>query len=374
MIPFTCACGKRLQAEEEDIGNTVRCPDCGRESVVPSLTRAPERGAGGRASPRPKLGPRHDEDDDDDRPVPRNVGTSGKAVASLILGIASFLCSILTGIPAIILGIMALREVNRGRGRVTGRGLAITGISLGSLTAICFLPGLLLGLLLPAVQKVRDAANRLSAQNNLKQLALAMHNYEDSFGFLPPAVVYSKNGKPLYSWRVLVLPYLEEAALYNQFHLDEPWDSPHNLPLAQRMPAVFASPGEAGKGLTETHYQVFVGGGAIFDAAESRKPGDAEFRPPRPASLRDIPDGTNKTILIVEAADPVPWTKPDDLPYAPDRPLPRLGYVSPMGFCMVLADGSGRFVSHKVDERLLRAAITRNGHEALDINQLDAGP
>src|SRR5437868_5576967 len=97
-----------------------------------------------------------------------------------------------------------------------------------------------------------------------------MHNYEIAHGRLPPAVVYGKNGQPLYSWRVLLLPYIDADNLYAQFHLDEPWDSPHNRQFVEQMPPTFALPGsKAGKvppGYTCCH--VFVGKGTAFEKPE----------------------------------------------------------------------------------------------------------
>jgi hypothetical protein len=182
-----------------------------------------------------------------------------------------------------------------------------------------------------------------------------MHSYHDTHGRLPPAVVYGANGKPLYSWRVLILPFIEQDGLYKEFHLDEPWDSPHNLPLLDRMPPVFnpfRKDASSPRGLT--YYQVFTGKGAAFEGTDG-------LRLPE-----DFPDGPSDTLLIVEAAVPVPWTRPDDLPYAPDRPLPQLGGISrDQTFRAVLADGSVRSVNKAISEAMLRAAITRNGGEQL---------
>ena len=317
----------------------------------------------------------------------RRRGTNGKAIASLVLGISSLVCSLFTGIPAIIFGIKGLNDASISQGRIKGRGLAIAGIILGCISTFIILP---IGLALPAIQKARHDANRKAAYINLKQLSLAMLNYGSGSStggnvWLPPAVVYSKDGKPLYSWRVVLLPYLNELNLYNQFHLDEPWDSPHNLPLAAQMPAVFRLPSQAGKASSQTHFQVFVGGGALFDAAEPLRPGDAEFRPPRgthlagpPEAPGDITDGTSNTILIVEAATAVPWSKPADLTYAPDQPLPQLGASGGFGFKafffnVVFVDGTVRFIPSGIDERWLRAAITRNGGEKFQVDQLVSG-
>src|SRR5438093_7201056 len=90
----------------------------------------------------------------------------------------------------------------------------------------------------------KPAANEKEARqtsvNNLKQLALAMHNYHDTYGHLPPAALKNKKGKPLLSWRVALLPFVEEDKLYKEFRLDEPWDSAHNKKLLAKMPKLFA--------------------------------------------------------------------------------------------------------------------------------------
>jgi hypothetical protein len=142
----------------------------------------------------------------------------------------------------------------------------------------------------------------------MTQIALAMHSYYDEHRELPPAVVRDKTGKPLYSWRVLLLPYLEQQALYKEFRLDEPWDSPHNKKLATQTPIPFGM-GDDGPGLT--CFQVLVGPGTAFE-----KPG---------LTLKDFPDGLADAILVVEAREPVPWSKPADVAYDPNGPLPNFG-------------------------------------------------
>src|SRR6266852_6426149 len=181
-----------------------------------------------------------------------------------------------------------------------------------------------------------------------------MHNYQSRHGRLPPAVVYGKDGKALHSWRVLLLPFLEQGELYDQFRLDEPWDSPHNRRLLVRMPIVYGpfQGGTAAEPHT-TFYQVFMGKGAAFEGSEGMRLAD------------DFPDGSSATFLIVEAAAAVPWTKPEDLPYAPDKQLPELGGISKDGFRAAFADGSVCFINKNVSEATLRGLITRNGGEKL---------
>src|SRR5207253_5726964 len=100
----------------------------------------------------------------------------------------------------------------------------------------------LLAAALPLAKKVTESAGREELTNNLKQIAIAFHNYASAHrDHFPAAAIYSKDGKPLLSWRVALLPYLEQDNLYKQFKLDEPWDSEHNKKLIARMPKVFAS-------------------------------------------------------------------------------------------------------------------------------------
>jgi Protein of unknown function (DUF1559) len=198
-----------------------------------------------------------------------------------------------------------------------------------------------------AVTDTRAAVARQQSQSNLKQIALALHNYHDTHNQFPfPAV--GKGGfplsvtgfKPLFSWRVGLLPFLEQDALFKQFKLDEPWDSEHNKKLIPLMPKVYAAPGsKAEPGYT--HYQIFTGRNALDVGAR----------------LASIPDGTSNTFGPVEAAEPVIWTKPADMAYDPKKPLPKLGGLYEGGFNAALLDGQVIFVRDAVDENLLRAAI-----------------
>ncbi len=181
--------------------------------------------------------------------------------------------------------------------------------------------------LLEAIQKARSAATRMTSINNLKQLALAMYNYEATYNHFPSAAVYDKNGKPLLSWRVMVLPYIEQDALYKEFHLDEPWDSENNKKLLEKMPPLFAAGDEDALKKHETHYQTFVGKGSIFDNKKGVK-------------IQDITDGTSNTIIIVEAKKAVPWTKPEDVSFDAGKLVPKLGGLFEGIFNVAFADGS----------------------------------
>lgn len=182
-----------------------------------------------------------------------------------------------------------------------------------------------------------------------------MHTYQDVHGRFPPAVVYGEDGRPLYSWRVLLLPYLEQEALYSEFKLDQPWDSEHNRLLLARMPSVYAAPGSKARRIPPDHTfcHVFVGKGAAFEGTRGMRLAD------------DFPDGTSNTFLIVEAGEPVPWTKPEELLYAAEQPLPRLEGPFKDGFRAAFADGHVRFIERQTSEALIRGLITRNGGENL---------
>jgi RNA polymerase sigma factor (sigma-70 family) len=206
------------------------------------------------------------------------------------------------------------------------------------------------------LDKAREAAARTLSANNLKQMALAMHNYHDAFNNLPPAAIYSEDGKPLLSWRVAILPFIEEEQLYKQFKLDEPWDSNHNQKLVAQMPKTYAPVvGKAKEGYT--FYQVFTGKGTVF-------PG------PKGIRFTEIKDGTSNTAMIIEAGEAVPWTKPADLPYQDGKPLPKLGGLFKGGFNLALCDGSVHFVRPNFDQRVMRLLITRNDGQVVDLSDL----
>ena len=152
------------------------------------------------------------------------------------------------------------------------------------------------------------------------------------------------------SWRVKILPYIDEAALYNEFHLDEPWDSDHNKPLLDKMPAVYKDPrlGDLGN---KTVYLVPTGDAVVFFNNTG-------------ANMKTIIDGTSRTILAVEAdpAKAVPWTKPDDLEI--DSKEPAAGLATKGGvFFVVAVDGSVHVLSGDIDPETLWALFTRAGRE-----------
>jgi len=243
-------------------------------------------------------------------------------------------------------------RVSRPRGSVP-----VVLIALAAVGAIVICSGIPIALLLPAVQAAREAARRSQCTNNLKQLALAMHNYHDTYKCFPPAYVADEDGRPMHSWRVLLLPYLEQQPLYEQYNFDEPWDSPANLALADIMPDVFRCPSDPSTPFSNTSYAMIVGPGTLFDGT-------------RPCRIADISDGTSNTIMLVEAAGSgINWMEPTDL----DVQKLALGINNPSGqgirsyhpggANVAMCDGSVRFISATINPQTLKALITKAGGE-----------
>jgi RNA polymerase sigma factor (sigma-70 family) len=194
---------------------------------------------------------------------------------------------------------------------------------------------------------------RQRSRNNMQFLGVAMWKFKDVHGIFPPVALYDANGKPLISWRVLILPYLGQKKLYEQFKLGEPWDSAHNKKLLAKMPDFYAPVARKPKQRYATYYQAITGKGTAFE-------GKKGMRLPQ-----DFPDGTSNTILFVEAATAVPWTKPVDITYNPKKPLPKFGGMFQKGFHVTTADGGARFLERTISNKTIRAAITRNGGERM---------
>jgi hypothetical protein len=189
----------------------------------------------------------------------------------------------------------------------------------------------------------------------LKQLGLALFNYESAYKKFPSTAILDKaTGKPLLSWRVAILPFIEEAELYNQFHLDEPWDSPHNIKLLDKMPATFKHPNRI-TDPTHTVYQAPVNDETLL-------------RKDEPTQFRTITDGLSNTIMLVETSEAVavPWTAPEDLDVDFDSPLAGLiSDASPQIFQAMMGDGSVRVIATAIDENVLKSLFTRAGGEVV---------
>jgi hypothetical protein len=201
-------------------------------------------------------------------------------------------------------------------------------------------------------------------------IGFGIHNYSATHFKLPPPVVCDKNGRPLYSWRVALLPFVEQQSLHKRFKLDEPWDSPHNTALLKPTPSCYYIGGPPDDPPGTTRYQAFVGPGSAFE-----RPG---------LFWNDFPHGPGKTLLVVEAGEPVPWTKPVDLVYDPNGPLPPLGagftkatyflcreIARSPAFNACFADGSVRLIRTTTDEQVLRSLITRDAGDKVNLSDLD---
>ncbi|MHB1561171.1 MAG: DUF1559 family PulG-like putative transporter [Isosphaeraceae bacterium] len=214
-------------------------------------------------------------------------------------------------------------------------------------------------LVAPAVGTARAAARRAQSVNNLKQIGLAFHNYHSAMNHFPAAVNRGGKNKNIpYSWRVAILPYIEQQALYNQYNFDEPWDGPNNRKLIEKIPVVYAYPNPDGPPLSKGHtsYFVFTGPSTAVGAG-----GDPQ--------IQNFTDGTSNTILTVEAKREIPWTKPEDIPFDPEQPLPEIGGYSPDGTNVGFADGSVRVLKKTVNPVVLKKLITRDGGEIVSSDQ-----
>jgi hypothetical protein len=218
--------------------------------------------------------------------------------------------------------------------------------------------GILVALLLPAVQSAREAARRVQCNNNLRQIAIAFHNYHDVHKTFPPAYIPDKDGRPMHSWRVLILPFMEQQALYQQYRFNEPWDSVNNQLVTSTAIPAYKCPSAPG-GPTETNYMVITGPGTLFEGAEA-------------CSIAKISDGTSNTILVVEVGGTgVNWAEPRDLdarkfspPFSPPRP-DAPGSYHPGGLNVGLGDGSTRFLGNSIDPAAVQGLTTRAGGEQI---------
>lgn len=207
-------------------------------------------------------------------------------------------------------------------------------------------------------QPARSQAQRRTVINQLKHFGLAMHNFHDVHSRFPPQRLVDESGRSLLSWRVMILPYLDQANLYNQFRLDEPWDSEHNRKLISKMPAVYQSPD---------------------DSPESSKAGKTRFVAPltdgslfgrrgESVRIRDILDGTSNTIMVLHASadHAVTWTQPEDLVVDQDKPIFEQIVGAAEALVGVWCDGAVHVVEPDVSDETLRALLTVDGGEIVE--------
>ena len=226
---------------------------------------------------------------------------------------------------------------------------------------------------------VNRQAALATSKNNLKQIGIAMHNYHETFNHFPPAAVYGPDGKPWHSWRVLILPYLEQSAIYRRYRFDEPWNGPNNKKLLAELPAVYRDPiyGEQGDNFY-THYAVVTGKTTIFspDAAILKKKSTNPLpKTVKGGRFRDITDGTSNTILAgtIGPEHKIPWMKPADVVFTDKFALPgkKGSFAAPYrnrrgSFALIgMADGRVVTVSESIDLKTWRNLAQRNDNNPI---------
>jgi hypothetical protein len=235
---------------------------------------------------------------------------------------------------------------------------------------------------------VREAKARSLSINNLTRIGLAIHNFYATFDRFPPAVIYGPDGKPWHSWRVMILPWLEEMEIYRAYDFSQPWDSPKNKALLDKMPAVYRDPKYGDTKDNFTHYAALVGPGAVF-----RPEGAKQIDPANPPfnsggmGLASITDGTSNTVMIssVEPQRKLPWTKPEDI----DVGAAFKGVGQPGGIAapylfrgpgggkaapFLFADATVRMIGASVNPKTLAALITRAGGEVIPSDSYPTEP
>lgn len=296
-IPFTCPhCGHATDVSDEYAGQSGPCSNCGATITVP---------------------------------LPGQLGYGTQSPAALPRAKRS------VGWTAGVLGLMAV-----------------------GLIACCG-GGVLVAIFLPAVQNAREAAHTAQCGTNLQRIGMAMQTYYNTYNSFPPAYVADAKGRPMHSWRALLLPFLDKT-LAAQYRLDEPWDGPNNRALHARMPAVFrcaADPSPATSGITD--YVVISGPGAVFDGTQC-------------TTLDEISDGADQTLLVVEVVESeIIWLEPRDLRLQQITGSingPKGEEVSsnhPAGANVLTADGKVHFLRESRPEREIHELATKAGGEAV---------
>ena len=217
--------------------------------------------------------------------------------------------------------------------------------------------GVAVALLLPAVQAAREAARRTHSANNIRQLGIAMHNFHDTYKRFPAAYSTDKDGKPLLSWRVHILPFIGQSALYERFRLDEPWDSEHNIKLLKFMPPAYRSPNS----MSPEGTTVYRGIGGLNGTFAVPKNGQITG-----TRMSSFVDGTSNTIMFVEANDEIAieWTKPGVIDAEKFEFWQMFGN-NPGGTNCGFVDGAVTFISNTIDPKVLKIMFMRNDGEVV---------
>lgn len=315
MLNIRCpSCNTRIQTADEHAGTEIACPECNAGVTIPSpdgITASPAAVGASHAGA---------------ITTPENVATAGP----------------------------------RRRDHETATSAAAKGMGVGMIVLIVLGVGgcimlaivaILVALLVPAVQKVREAAARTQTTNNMMQIGLACHNYEATFKEFPGPKMRGIQMAPFrlpppgtveLSWRVSILPFIEQNALFQQFDKSAAWDDPKNRAFANSAVKEYQSVWRNPPDPTQTHFQFFTGPNTMFPTPGER------------VRIADITDGTSNTILFAESQTVAPWSKPQDIVVAPNMPIG----VPPDRFLATLADGSVRMFDHRqVNDGVLRMLI-----------------
>jgi len=249
----------------------------------------------------------------------------------------------------------------------SGRSLVPIVLAVVGLVVLVMCGGVL-ALIIPAFSAARQAAVRTKSANNLKMIGLAMHNYHDVFASLPLAGSEDPQFGIGLSWRVRVLPFLEQPQLYDRVKWNEPWDGPNNRALVEQMPQVYQSPAEP----PSTSRTVYL---AVADAEVVPRDRPLPSSGPRPifshdgraARFASIVDGTSNTVMVVEANgdQAVTWTQPKDWTFDPQQPRRGLGKPGGPGFQVLMADGSVRLIAKDVGDEVVRRMMWRDDGKPL---------
>ena len=228
---------------------------------------------------------------------------------------------------------------------------AIIGISVVGL--ILFMGGVAAFALWPRVRQGIQRSAQTRDFENMKLIQVALSEYSDRYGSYPPPVVYDANGKALYSWRVMILPFLGYDDLYKQFDLKQPWDSVANSNLHRRMPSEFASPNSPDAATNyETNYVLITGPGTLFP-------------PSGPISTKNI---DKPTLLLVETKNNTIWCSPGDIDLSKsfrvgNKPMVDVGGLHRDSFTAMTVDGESFRIPINVPPTALNALVTPNGGE-----------
>jgi hypothetical protein len=250
-------------------------------------------------------------------------------------------------------GSEALKKRRAAKKSATGAIIIILGV--GGVAMLFFA-----AVIVPALSSGRSAGRRTQCLNNIRNIAFALHNYSAEYGSLPPAYIADGSGRPMHSWRVLILPYLDRSDIYSLYHFDEPWDGPENSKLHELVVDVFACPEDGSRSKpTDTSYVAVVGPETIW-------PGESGMK------LDYVADGLAHTILVVEVAKSgIHWMEPRDLNFSQmaktiNAPAGQ-GISSPhKGIASVaFADGRVRTLHDSIPAETIKSLLTVRGGETI---------